>query len=327
MSNHVECPLCGFENKVSLQALERVKIRCARCKLYLKTFSHAKFRHLDPAVYRHPLETEAFKKLSLMPGINMVLQKMAPLLEQNYSETFFAANGLRVGPQQYPDLYAKLESACRTLGYPKVPALYVSFVGLHGDMGLHSYAAGDTSPFIVISPEALERLTEEEVLALLSHELGHIQMGTLRYRMAADMLSILMSKTFRKTPLEIFADSISLPVQQAILNWRLYANLSADRSAILVLQDPQVVFSLLLKLSGGISSRASLDDFMVHAENFDGEEITRWIAQYWQQLLFSHQMPSFPVWRAHEINNWSKPSRKGYGFQDIVKIFAVAKAD
>lgn len=327
MSNHVECPLCGFENKVSLQALERVKIRCARCKLYLKTSPHAKFRHLDPAVYRHPLETEAFKKLSLMPGINTVLQKIAPLLEQNYSETFFAANGLKVGPHQYSDLYAKLESACRTLGYSKVPSLYVSFMGLHGDMGLHSYAAGDTSPFIVISPEALEHLAEEEVLALLSHELGHIQMGTLRYRMAADVLSILMSKTFRKTPLEIFADSISLPVQQAILNWRLYANLSADRSAILVLQDPQAVFSLLLKLSGGLSSRASLDSFMSHAESFDGENMARWIEQYWQQFLFSRQMPSFPVWRAYEINNWSKPSRKGYGFQDIVKVFAVAKGD
>jgi Zn-dependent protease with chaperone function len=326
MSNHVECPLCGFENKVSLQALERVKIRCARCKLYLKTLPHAKFRHLDPAVYRHPLEIEAFKKLSLMPGINTVLQKIAPLLEQNYSETFFAANGLRVSPQQYPDLYAKLESACRTLGHLKVPPLYVSFMGLHGDMGLHSYAAGDTSPFIVISPEALEHLEEEEVLALLSHELGHIQMGTLRYRMAADMLGILISKTFRKTPLEVFADSISLPVQQAMLNWRLHANLSADRSAILVLQEPHAVFSLLLKLSGGINSRANLDAFMSHAERFDGDNMLHWIEQYWQQFLFSRQMPSFPVWRAHEINNWSKPSRKGYGFQDIVKVFAVEKA-
>lgn len=325
MSNHVECPLCGFENKVSLQALERVKIRCARCKLQLKTTPHARFRHLDPAVYRHPLETEAFKKLSLMPGINTVLQKISPLLEQSYSETFFAANGLRVGPQQYPDLYAKLESACRILGYPKIPPLYVSFVGLDGDMGFNSFSAGDTTPFIVISPDVLDRLEEEEVLALLAHELGHIQMGTLRYKMAADALAILMSKTFRKSPLEVFADSISLPVQQALLAWRIHANLSADRSSILVLQDQKVVFSLLLKQAGGTSSRASVDDFIQHLEAFDGEKVLEWIEKHWQQFLFSRKTPAFPVWRAHELNNWSKPNRKGYGFQDIVKIFAVSE--
>lgn len=323
MSNHVECSLCGFENKVSLQALERVKIRCARCKIQLKATSHAHFRHLDPAVYRHPLETEAFKRLSLMPGINTVLQKISPLIEQAYSETFFAANGLRVGPQQYPDLYAKLESASRILGYAKVPPLYVSFLGLDGAMGFQSFSAGDTSPFIVISPDALEHLEEEEVLALLAHELGHIQMGTLRYKMAADVLGILMSKTFRKSPLEVFADSISLPVQQTLLSWRLHANLSADRSAILVLQDQQAVFSLLLKLSGGVSSRANVEAFVQAAESFDGEGAVQWIEKYWQQFLFSRQLPAFPVWRAHELNNWSKPSRKGYGFQDIVKIFAI----
>ncbi len=325
MSNYVECPLCGFANPVSRHALERVKIRCARCKLYLKTDPHAKFRHLDPAVYRHSLETEAFKKLSLMPGINTVLQKMAPLLEQRYTETFFAANGLKVGPQQYPDLHAKLESACKILGYTKIPALYLCFLDLNGQLDAYSFSAGDQSPFIVLSPEALERLEEEEVLALLAHELGHIQMGTLRYKMAADALASLVHKAFKKTPLEVFADSISLPVQQALMEWRVHANLSADRSAMLVLQDQQAVFSLLLKLTGGITSRASVEAFLQQAETVDNDLIAQWLDKYWQQFLFSRKLPPFSVWRAGQLANWSKPSRKGYGFQDIVKIFAVSE--
>ena len=322
--NYVTCPFCSFANPVSHHALSRVKIRCARCKLYLKTSPHAKFQHLDPAVYRHPLETEAFKKLSLMPGINTVLQKISPLLEQEYTQTFFMANGLEVGPKQYPDLYAKLESACRTLGHSRIPKLYLSFVDQTGLPRALSFAAGDKEPFIVISPEALQRLEEEEVLALIAHELGQIQMGTLRYRMAADVLPILMSKTFKKTPLEVFADSISQPLQQALIQWRVLSKLSADRSAMLVVQDQQAMFSLLLKMSGGINSRASKDAFLAQAENLGSEKISQWLDKYWQQFIFTRGVPHFATWRASQLNAWSRPSRKGYGFQDIVKIFAVA---
>ncbi|HEY9844216.1 MAG TPA: M48 family metallopeptidase [Candidatus Obscuribacterales bacterium] len=322
-ANVFACPFCGWSNNISPAALEKVQVRCARCKLPLKNRHHAKFRHLDSQVYVHPLDAEASLNLQKLPGMQALLQKMQPLAEQSYCEAFFASNSLRVSEQQYPDLYAKLVAACTTLGMPTIPHLYISLVDLSGEMGVHTFSGGIEVPFIVISAQMLDVMDEQDILIALAHELGHIHLGHMRYKVAADFMALLLSKTFKKTPLEAVADTISQPAQQALLSWRLKANLSADRSAMLVIQDQMAVYSFLMKQAGGVvPSKANLEAFVEQARGLNLQLVYNWLDKYWQQLLFSRTTYSFPVWRAAELTQWSREKLKGYGYDEIVKIFA-----
>jgi len=320
--NVVLCPFCGWSNKVSPQALEKVQVRCARCKLVLRNRRHAKFSHLDPQVYLHPLDAEAMQNLQKLPGMQALLQKMQPLTEQSYCEAFFAANSLRVGEKQYPDLYAKLVAACRVLGINQVPHLYVSLVDLDGEMGVQAYSGGVEHPFIVISSLLINAMDEQDVLVALCHELGHIHCGHMRFKTAADTLALLLSKTFKKSQLETAADTVTLPAQQALMTWRLKANLSADRTAMLVTQDQQSVYSYLMKLAGGIvASKASLDAFNEQAAALNLQIVYTWLDKHWQQLLYGQANFAFPVWRAAELTQWNREKLKGYGYEEILKIF------
>lgn len=319
--NSFDCSFCGAPNQVSLKALEKVRLRCSTCKLPLHNKGHARFQHLDPAVYRHPLEVEAQQALQNMPGLQALLQKLTPLAEQSYSEAFFAANSLRINGKQYPDLYAKLVASCQTLGLKRIPHLYVSHVDLFGMMGMHAYTGGVEHPFIVLSASLLE-LDEQEVVIALAHELGYIHCNQLTHKIAADFLPLLLNKTFKKTPLENLADTISLPMQQALISWRLKANLSADRSAMLVIQDEARVMSYLMKQAGGLlDAKSSLEAFITQAQGLNVQLVYSWIEKYWQQLLFNQATLSFPVWRAAELSSWSREKQKGYGYEEIFKIF------
>lgn len=318
------CGYCGWQNNVSAQALEKVQVRCSRCKLTLSTRKQAYFKHLDPAVYMHPTAAEALQQLKNLPGVQNLLSKMQTLGEQSFGEAFFAANGLRVGPKQYPDLYGKLMAVCRIMGIQQMPALYLSYVDIFGDMGLYSYSGGsEAHPFIVLSPQLLSVFDEQDLLAALATEIGHIHCGHMPYKIAADCLPLIMHKAFKKTPLEAMAENISLPVQQALLIWRLKANLSADRTMMLVLQNEKASFNYLLKQTGGtVASRASLEAFVQQAQQLNQTLIHQWLDKYWQQFLYSHRVFSFPVWRAAELLQWTREDQKGYGYKDIVKIFS-----
>jgi len=319
----VPCPFCGCINAIRPQTLERLKVRCVRCKLLLSNRRQAYFKHLDPAVYMHPEDAEALKALKNLPGIHNLLSKMQVLSEQTFGEAFFAANGLRIGSKQYPDLHAKLTAACQIMGIQQLPNLYLSHVDLFGEMGMYSHSGGSEQPFIVLSPRVLDHFDEMDVLAVLAGELGHIHCGHMRYKVFADYLCLVTHKVFKKTPLENIADNISLPVQQALVNWRVKANLSADRTAMLVLQNEKAIFGYLLKQAGGtINSRANLEAFVAQAHQLNGSVVNNWLDKYWQQFLHSQRIFSFPVWRAAELLQWSRENQKGYGYQDIVKIFA-----
>lgn len=320
-SNTFACPFCGGKNAVSVQALQKVQLKCSFCKLPLKNQHHAKFAHLDPTMYRHPLETDSWQSLQVLPGIQNILQKVHQFADQSFCEAFFASNSLRVSEQQYPELFFKLQAASKTLGLRRVPHLYVSHIDLSDAMGVYAYSGGIEHPFVVLSSRLLA-LDDTDILVALSHELGHIHAGHLNYKVAADFLPLLLSKVYKKTPLESFADSISLPIQQALITWRLKANLTADRSAMLVLQDENLLMSYLMRQAGGLTtSKANLEAFRAQAEALNPQIVYTWLDKYWQQILFNRTNMNFPVWRATELHLWSRENQKGYGFAEIVKIF------
>lgn len=315
------CSICQTPHPFAPETLKTLTLHCSRCKLPLSQVTHKRFSHMDSAVYRHPHDVESMEALKKQPGVEQLIAKMKPLSKQNYAEAFFAANGLRVNESQYPSLYAKLKAACRILGFAKIPNLYLSFESLYGNE--FAFSAGDVDPFIVLSPDIFKLFNDKDILALIGRELGHIHCHHMPLKSTVDNLYVVLHKAFKKNSLSNLAEGISLPIQQALFTWRLKANLSADRTAMLVVQEEKAIFSLLMKLAGGTEQEANLEAFVTQANQLNLQLVDEWLEHYWQQFSYQKHVSAFATWRAAELIAWSRVDRKkGYGYQDIFKIFS-----
>ncbi len=85
------------------------------------------------------------------------------------------ASSVRVTDRQFPRVYALHLEACRLLDMPYVPEVFVS-----PSPFLNAGAVGMDKPFITLNSATVDLLTDDELLAIIGHELGHIKSGTAR---------------------------------------------------------------------------------------------------------------------------------------------------
>jgi len=88
-------------------------------------------------------------------------------------------NGVRVGPDQLPDLHRRLEAASRRLGMKRVPELYL----LQADGLLNAFATKLLSRrFVILSSSLADACNDPRQLDfVLGHELGHLAAGHLAW--------------------------------------------------------------------------------------------------------------------------------------------------
>jgi hypothetical protein len=130
-----------------------------------------------------------------------------------------------------------------------LPKMYVD-----SELGYNAYSFGfDEKPYVVIGEALLDALNEQEVVALLGHELGHIGCGHMLYHTLAEF--VLQGVSFSATALGI--PLLEAPLRLALLSWRRESEVSADRASLLVTDSVDAVKSLLRKVVA-LNDRASL---------------------------------------------------------------------
>ena len=112
--------------------------------------------------------------------------------------------------------------------------------------------------------QLIERLNDEEVLAVVAHEVGHIHAEHVLYLTAARLIEFLAKSAVLASPLTfIVKEILTMSMRAALLAWARRAELSCDRAALLVTQDANVIGRTMMKLSGGtFASRVDYDQFL-----------------------------------------------------------------
>ncbi len=306
---------CRFCNKLNTTFADESnqESRCRRCRLLLSESHHQKWTFVHPDSYIHPLDRQALQALRAIPGVDIIIRKLIGLTLEKMYRVLNNAGSVKAGPEQYAHLDAKLDVVCQTLNLPK-PELYVSLGNEFGGMAINAFTTGAEEPFIVIYSGLVERLTDEELLAVLAHEMGHIHCQHLLYRSAAIALLILLNTALGSTPIGAILKSISLPIRIALLMWMHKSELSCDRTAMMVVQDRQVVMTALTKLAGGtLKGDLNLDAFIQQARDFDKNYDENFLDKFWTLILAAQSSHPFPVWRISEILKWTEDSsEQGY---------------
>src|ERR671910_1054086 len=188
----IRCRYCGQRNQVRTDSGEA---RCGRCRRPLSDAPQKKFARLDKDQYIHPADRRALAALRAIPGIDSALKKLLAVTGESAIRVIFTASAVKVTPTQCPDLYAKLQIACTTLGVD-MPDFFVQQNPI-----VNAFTGGVKRPVIVLYSQLIERLNDEEVLAVIAHEVGHIHAEHVLYITAARLIEAVTNAALAAAPI------------------------------------------------------------------------------------------------------------------------------
>jgi Zn-dependent protease with chaperone function len=259
-----------------------------------------RFPGLDPVVLQHPYDRAALGTLQRIPGLDIVIRKFLELFPERVAYIQNVAQTVRVTPTQCPDLYRQLEEACQILDV-RQPELYVAQFPIP-----NAYTSGHDHPYIVVTTGLLDLMSEDEVLAVIAHELGHIKSGHVLYKTMARVISLLLMLIGDMT-LGI-GRLIGRTLEAALLEWDRKSEFTADRSSLLVVQDPQVMLSLMMKLAGGTlfqRNQMNAQEFLKQADLYEDVDVNL-IDRVYKVMLVTAVSHPLTIVRAREIMRWSE---------------------
>jgi len=260
---------------------------------------------------RHPLDERQTKALERLPGLAIAVRQLAGMVEQaTYLDNL--STSVQVGEKQYANLYQLLVSACDILDIPEKdrPELYIR---QNPVPNAYTLAVQGKRPFIVIHTALLDILCEKEVQAVIAHELGHLKCEHGVWLTAANVL--LLGAAVLPLPVRVLRPVLER-LEEDLGTWQRAAELSCDRAALLVAQEPWTPTSVIMKLSGGgvqstgkeVLPRERLEAFLSQAEKYDDARINSGPLGSFMSAVMQGGRPRthpIPVLRAREMRRWA----------------------
>jgi Zn-dependent protease with chaperone function len=255
-----------------------------------------RFPGISSRAYEHPADRSALVALRKLSGFDAVFKALSGLLTERSLRLLFLANSVRVNDEQFAHLNAMLRDACYILDLEKVPPMYVS-----QDPSPNAMCIGLDEPVIVLTTGLVELLDEEEMRAVIGHEVGHALSGHSVYRTILLFLTNLVLKV-AWIPLGNLA---IMAIVTALREWFRKSELSADRAGLLVGQDLWASLRGLMKLAGGNHlHEMNVNSFLAQAEEYEsGGDLRDSVLKIMNVLPRSHP---FTAVRAAELKKWAE---------------------
>lgn len=220
---------------------------------------------ISSEAFRHPLDIQAEQTLRSVPGFDLVARRFIEFLYERPRYVYLMGNSIEVGPRQYASIYHLFRDCVRDLDVSPEPTLFVSQSPV-----VNAYALGKDRPCMVLNTGLLDLMSEAELRSTIAHELGHIKCGhTILIQMASWALTLVFNLSELTFGL---SNLVSTGLILAFYEWLRKAELSADRAALLIMDDLNPVTTNMMRLAGGSSRYAhelNLDEFVRQAERYE----------------------------------------------------------
>ncbi|MDX2232819.1 MAG: M48 family metallopeptidase [Leptolyngbyaceae cyanobacterium bins.349] len=260
---------------------------------------------ISSEAFRHPLDHQAEQTLRSVPGFDLVARKFVEFLTERPQYVYQMGNSIQVGPRQYASIYQIFRDCLRDLDIYPEPNLFVSQSPI-----VNAFALGQDFPFITLNSGLLDLLNEAELRTVIAHELGHLKCGhTTLIQMAiwtTQAISGLADRTFGLSML------VSTGLVMAFYEWLRKAELSADRAALLVMDDLNPILHSMMKIAGGSSRyvhELSAIEFERQSERYQSLDDDG-LNQVYKFLLYNNVSAGvflshpFTVERVHFLKEW-----------------------
>jgi Zn-dependent protease with chaperone function len=249
---------------------------------------------ITSAAWEHPADRAALTALRQVPGLDTVMKTVMGSTFERSFRLLTLATSVRVSPRQFSRLHSLHKEACQILDVAEVPELYVAQNPI-----LNAYAAGTEKPFIVLLSSVVEQFDDDEVLAILGHELGHIKSEHSLFKILLEIL-IRIPSYLLKIPM---SDIALAAIIAALREWDRKSELSSDRAEVLVCQNPDISIRALMKMAGGSRiEQMDLGEFIAQAEEY--HQAGSIADNIYKMLNIWNLSHPFPVIRVRELINW-----------------------
>jgi Zn-dependent protease with chaperone function len=258
---------------------------------------------LDESQFRHPLDRDLTARIQAAPFSDLALMGLRngfSVIEQGLRLDLLS-KAVKVSPQQLPQFHQLLVEACQVLDWDKkdkpMPQLYIQSSTQANAYTLAS-RGDNSSPIVVVTSALLDQCTELEIQAIIGHELGHLKCEHSLYF----TLGGLATYPLRGLPF------LGGRIESRLQEWRLAAEYTCDRAALLVAQDPQIVTSGLVKLFAG-TSKYPIDPEAFMAQCVEYEELLKNANPLVRASIYSNNQQRthpLPVQRVAELQKWAE---------------------
>ncbi|MEU5422226.1 M48 family metallopeptidase [Streptomyces sp. NPDC001407] len=254
-----------------------------------------RFPGISSRAYEHPADRSALVALRKLSGFDTVFKALSGLLPERSLRLLYLSDSVRVGEQQFQHLHTMLLDACYILDLPKVPPMYVT-----QDPQPNAMCIGLDEPIIVVSTGLVELLDEEEMRAVVGHEVGHALSGHAVYR----TILLFLTNFALKIAWIPLGNLAVMAIVTALREWFRKSELSADRAGLLVGQDLQASMRGLMKIAGGNHlHEMNVDAFLAQAEEYEtGGDLRDSVLKIMNVLPRTHP---FTTVRAAELKKWA----------------------
>jgi Zn-dependent protease with chaperone function len=260
---------------------------------------------ISSEAFRHPLDLQAEQALRGVPGFDLLARSFLEYLYERPQQIYLLGNNIQAGPRQYSTLYGIFRECVRDLDIYPEPNLYVS-----QNIQVNSYSLGHEHPYIVVNTGLLDLCDETELRTVMAHELGHIKCDhTVLIQMA---IWATEAVSFFGKITSGLGNLISSGLIFAFYEWRRKAELSADRAAMLVMDDIDPIMRTMMQMAGGsikYAHECSLSEFINQSKQYQDLD-SDGLNQVYKFLIYnggngmflSHP---FPVERVHFLQEWA----------------------
>lgn len=262
-----------------------------------------KIEHLHDDEYEHPFDHKALEALEKTPALDTIIQKVWEKVGENFLRVYYTGSCVKVTEKNFGNLYSLFVETKEILNVSGDIDLYVS-----QDPYPNAFTIGVTNPIVGITTKSLDLMTDDELVYLIGHELGHIKSKHLLYKQTAQLItmfgSIIGDMTLGVGGL--ITTAISVP----LMYWYRMSEFTSDRAGLLACQDINVAVSVNMKLAGlpeKFLNNPPTDTFLEQAVEFKNYDFNTWNKAFrlfvelnpWQGM--SHP---WTVLRAGELLRW-----------------------
>lgn len=230
----------------------------------MNRINKAKYRHESLFLFISIVST--FAILYFFYNFNPLVTGIAIIIALFYIRLYqgqYLGNSLQVSDKHFYRLKQIIEEKSQELKIPE-PKLFIYL-----DPYPNAYTIGYKNPYsIVLSSSLVEGLSEEELEAVISHELGHVKFHHAR-------ISSVISPAGKD--IIIFTWIFGF--------WQRATELTADRVSLLITENPGALIKALIKISVGTKFLSQIDEEELLGQS---REIQKSFLNKWGELLYNH---------------------------------------
>ncbi len=262
-------------------------------KRQLRVFPGLEARH-----FQHPADLTATEALRAIPGLDLLVAK---LMEYGIERVLYLQNiagSVRVTPKMFGRLHRSLKWGCKILDIEE-PELYVTLNPVP-----NAFTYGNTRPFIVMTSGLIDMLSDEERFFVLAHELGHIKANHVLYTVLARNVATVMALVSQMTL--GLGRLLGMGFELALHEWYRRSELTADRAALLCVQDLNPGIQTFMKLAGGATrlyAEMDQEEFLRQIRAYEESDASS-LNQVYKALITAFRDHPFPILRAKELDAW-----------------------